>query len=77
MQSIRGEQAEAVKAFTRSLELNEYQSHAHFRRAVSYFNLGEYEKSMQDLNAARALGLDEKECKSLNDRLVEKFGMKV
>ncbi len=77
VQSIRGEQAEAVKAFTRSLELNEYQSHAHFRRAVSYFNLGEYEKSMQDLNAARALGLDEKECKSLNDRLVEKFGMKV
>ncbi len=75
VQSIRGENASAVESFSRSLELNGYQSHAHFRRAISYFELGEYEKSLSDLNAARALGLDEKECRSLNDKLVKKLGM--
>lgn len=77
VQSIRGDHADAVAAYTRSLDLNEYQSHAHFRRAISYFELGEYEKSLADLDAARALGLDGGECRSLNDRLVEKFGMKM
>ena len=77
VQSIMGNHKDAVESFGKSLEINEYQSHAHFRRAVAYFELGEYEKSLADLNAAQALGLTDAGCKSLNDKLVEKFGMKM
>lgn len=75
--SIMNEHQKAVEAFTKSLEINEYQSHARYRRAVSYFSLGEYNESIADLNAAKALGLPENEWKNLNDKLVEKFGMKM
>ncbi len=75
--SIMDKQKEAVDAFTKSLELNEYQSHAHFRRAVSYFKLGEYEESLNDLNASQSLGLDDKETEALHSKLMEKFGMKM
>ncbi|MBR0032309.1 MAG: tetratricopeptide repeat protein [Treponema sp.] len=75
--SIMNDHQKAVEAFNKSLEINEYQSHAHFRRAVSYFSLGDYNESIADLNAAKSLGLPESEWKSLNDKLVEKFGMKM
>ncbi|MBR1715256.1 MAG: tetratricopeptide repeat protein [Treponema sp.] len=77
VQSIMGLHKDAVSAFDKSLEINEYQSHAHFRRAIAYFELGEYDKSLADLNSAQALGLNDAGCKSLNDKLVEKFGMKM
>lgn len=75
--SIMNKQKEAVDAFTKSLEINEYQSHAHFRRAVSYFKLGDYEESLNDLNAATSLGLNDSETESLHSKLMEKFGMKM
>ena len=77
VRSIMGDHKEAVEAFSKSISLNEFQSHAHFRRAVAYFDMGEYEMSLADLNDARALGLDDAGCRSLNDKLVEKFGMKM
>lgn len=75
--SIMDKQQEAVGAFTKSLELNGYQSHAHFRRAVSYFKLGEYEESLNDLTAAQSLGLNDNETEALHSKLMEKFGMKM
>ncbi len=77
VQSIMGNHKDAVESFSASIKINEYQSHAHFRRAIAYFELGEYDKSLADLNAAQALGLDDAGCRALNDKLVEKFGMKM
>ncbi|WP_191017048.1 RelA/SpoT domain-containing protein [Treponema zioleckii] len=74
---IMNENQKAIDAFTKSIDINQYQSHARFRRAVSYYNIGDYNRSRIDLDAAIALGLDGDECKYLNDKLVEKFGMKM
>ena len=41
------------------------------------FELGQYEDSMNDLESARKLGLDEKELKPLHSKLIDKFDMKV
>ncbi len=75
--SIIGKNKEAVEAFTQSLKINDYQSHAHFRRAVSYFKLGDFDESLKDLTAAKSLGLNDAEVENLNTKLMEKFGMKM
>ena len=75
--SIQKDFQSAVENFSISLELNEYQSHAYLRRALAFFELGQYEDSMNDLESARKLGLDEKELKPLHSKLIDKFDMKV
>lgn len=75
--SIMNKHREAVESFSKSLGINGYQSHAHFRRAISYFSLGDYNESIADLNAAKLLGLPDEDWRNLNDKLVEKFGMKM
>ena len=75
--SIQKNFEKSIECFTMSLELNEYQSHTYYRRALSYYELGEYEKSMNDVIAAQKLGLLESECKNLHDKLIEKFDMKM
>ncbi len=72
---VTEEHEKAIEAFTKSISLNSYQSHAHFRRAVSYYWLGEYSKAMSDIGAAQALGLDTDELKVLNEKVVEKLDM--
>ncbi|MCR4733440.1 MAG: (p)ppGpp synthetase [Treponema sp.] len=73
--SIMKKYQEAVDNFSKSLEINQFQAHTHFRRAMAYFELLEYEKSMNDLNTAINLGMDADECKSLQEKLVKKFGL--
>jgi putative GTP pyrophosphokinase len=68
---------EAVLCYTKSLELNEYQSHTFFRRAVAYYEMNEYEKALNDITAARKLGMNDDSCKTLHDRLIEKLDMKM
>lgn len=75
--SLRKEFQKAVDLFTESLELNEYQSHTYFRRALAYFEMGQYEDSMNDLDSSRKLGIDENEIKGLHTKLMQKFDMKV
>lgn len=75
VQSIMGYYNDAINSFSTSISINEYQSHAYFRRAIAYFEIAEYEKSLSDLNSAKALGLSDDDCKSLNEKLVKKFGM--
>ncbi|MBQ6781288.1 MAG: tetratricopeptide repeat protein [Treponema sp.] len=65
----------AVQAFDKSLELNEYQSHAHYRRAVSYFKLGDDSKALADVTAAEQLGLEDDDCAALHEKIVKKMGM--
>ena len=73
--SIQKKYSEAVECYTKSLEINEFQAHTNFRRAMAYYELGEYEKSMNDLDVAIKLGMNPEECKPLQDKLVKKFGM--
>ena len=57
------------------MEINEFQAHANFRRAIAYYELQEYEKAMNDLDVALKLGLNPDECKGLQEKLVKTFGM--
>ncbi|MBR5965495.1 MAG: (p)ppGpp synthetase [Treponema sp.] len=72
---VTGQNEKALEAFTKSLELNGFQSHAYYRRALTYFNLADYQKSLEDLNEAARLGLDNDECKALRAKLNKKFDM--
>ena len=73
--SIQKKYQEAVECYSKSLKLNEFQAHTNFRRAMAYYELGEYEKSMNDLDVALKLGMNPQECKPLQDKLVKKFHM--
>ena len=73
--SVTGQNEKALEAFTKSLGLNGFQSHAYYRRALTYFNLADYQKSLEDLNEANRLGLDNDECKALRAKLNKKFDM--
>lgn len=72
---VMGQNEKALEAFTKSLEINGFQSHAYYRRALTYFNLSDFQKSIEDLNAAKRLGLDNEECKALRAKLNKKFDM--
>lgn len=73
--SIQKNWHDAIEAYSKSLELNEFQAHTNFRRATAYYEIGEYEKSMTDLDAALKLGMKPEECRSLQDKLVKKLDM--
>ncbi len=73
--SILKKYKEAVECYSMSLQINEFQAHTNFRRAMAYYELGEYEKSMNDLDVALKLGMNPDECKPLQEKLVKKFGM--
>lgn len=73
--SVMDRNEDAVKAFDKSLELNEYQSHAHYRRAVAYFKLGDDSAALADVTAAEQLGLEDDDCEALREKIVKKMGM--
>ena len=66
---------EAAECYTKSLEINEFQAHTYFRRAMAYYEIQEYEKSMNDLNNALNLGMPVEDCKVLQEKLTKKFGL--
>ena len=65
----------AIQNYTKSLEINEFQAHTYFRRAMAWYELQEYEKSMNDLNNALNLGMPVEDCKVLQEKLTKKFGL--
>ena len=73
--SIQKKYQQAIDSFTTSLEINEFQAHTHFRRALAYYEVNEFENSMNDLDAAIKLGMKQEEYKFLQEKLVQKFGM--
>ena len=73
--SVMGNNDAAIECFNKSLEINEFQSHALFRRALAFYNKNENDKALADIQAAESLGLDTAECKALHKKLVEKFDM--
>ena len=73
--SILKENKKAIECFTESLQLNEYQSHAFFRRAMAFYDEKDYQKSMQDITAAQKLGLNNDACNTLHKKLMIQFDM--
>ncbi len=67
----------AIQNYTKSLEINEFQAHTYFRRAMAWYELQEYEKSMNDLNNALNLGMPPADCKVLQEKLTKQFGLGV
>ena len=65
----------AIQNYSKSLEINEFQAHTYFRRAMAYYEIQEYEKSMNDLNNALNLGMPAEDCKVLQEKLTKKFGL--
>ena len=63
----------SVRAFSQSLEINEFQSHCRYRRAVAYAKLGEDSKALEDLSAAEAMGLELADEKLLKEKLLKKL----
>ena len=73
--SIMGKEKDAVESFTRSLEIDRFQSHVYYRRALSYYNMQDYVKAMDDINSAVNLGLEDDAVRELRLKIVKKFDM--
>ena len=73
--SIKGRNEEAIDCFNQSLAIDRYQSHVYYRRALAYFNSGDYVHANEDINSAINLGLEDDEVKDLRAKIVAKFDM--
>lgn len=73
--SVQDKNQEAIECFNKSLEIDAFQSHVYYRRALAYFNLGEYKKSLSDISSAENLGLNDEEVKALKTKVLKKFDM--
>jgi relA/spoT domain protein (fragment) len=67
--------SEAITMFTKSLEINGYQAHVYFRRALVYFQENQLILALHDLDNAVALGLSAEEEKKLRAAIAKKIDM--
>ena len=67
--------SEAIAMFTKSLEINGYQAHVYFRRALAYFQEDQLILALHDLDNAAALGLSAEEEKKLRAAIAKKIDM--
>ena len=65
--------SEAITMFTKSLEINGYQAHVYFRRALAYFEENQLVLALHDLDNAVALGLSLEEEKKLRAAIAKKI----
>ena len=73
--SVQGDNEKAIDFFNQSLAYNEHQSHVYYRRALSNYNLSRYVEASSDLATAKSMGLDDEDCRHLQDCLMKKFDM--
>lgn len=66
---------EAIERYSRSIGMNEFQSHAFYRRALSYCETHEYDKALSDVASAKRLGLDGAECDALRGKILSRLDM--
>ncbi len=66
---------EAIEYFTKSLEINNFQAHVYFRRALSYYKIGLYPEAAADLDSAVNLGLQKEDEKKLRIAIAKKIDM--
>ena len=70
---ILGDNAAAIDRFSKSLAINEYQSHAFYHRAEAYYEKGEYENALGDIRAAEKLGINDDACKALFAKIMDRI----
>ena len=75
--SVKNKHEQAIEAFTTSISINKFQSHAHYRRAISHYKLGQDTDALADLSAAEQLGLDDEDGRALKEKIIAKVGMKM
>ncbi|MBO4320977.1 MAG: tetratricopeptide repeat protein [Treponema sp.] len=73
--SVQGHETEAIECYNRSLGIDPYQSHVYYRRAISYFMLGDYNTAMKDITSSEKLGLNDDDLKALKSKVIKKFDM--
>lgn len=64
---------QAIEYFSESLNINKFQAHVYFRRALSYFRLNMYTEALEDLDVACSLGLCEEDAKKLRIAIAKKI----
>lgn len=73
--SLMKNDIEAIEWFTKSLQINLYQSHVYYRRALSYYNMGDNDKALEDLTEANKLGLEDDDSRKLYEAIKAKKEM--
>lgn len=73
--SVKGDNEAAIQYYNKSLEINEFQSHVYYRRALAHFNLGMYTEAASDIANANKLGLDDEDCRRLKNEIMKHFDM--
>ncbi len=71
--SVLNQDKDAIKFFDKSIEINQYQAHVHFRKALSLYNLNSFSLSKESLNEAIKHGLNEDESARLTQLLDSKL----
>ena len=71
--SVSNNEEEALQYFDKSLEINDFQSHVRYRKALSLYHIGQFKDSLDVLNQAIQQGLDEKEADKLMQMLQGKL----
>lgn len=66
---------DAIIQFGKSLEINRYQAHVYFRRALAYFQENQLIPALHDLDNAAALGLPEEDERKLRAAIAKKIDM--
>lgn len=70
---ILGNNDGAIDCFSRSLSINEYQSHAFYHRSKAYYEKGEYESALSDIRSAKKLGINDDACNVLLSNIMDKM----
>lgn len=73
--SVQNDEQMALEYFNKSLELEKYQAHVYYRKALSLYHLKNYASSIAELGKCTSLGLDNEECQQLRINLIKKLGM--
>lgn len=74
--SLQDDDESAIENFDKSLEINEYQSHVYYRKALSLYHLCNFTASLEELKKAMKLGLDDDDVTKLYENLSAKIELK-
>ena len=70
---ILGDNTAAIDRFSKSLAINEYQSHAFYHRAEAYYERCEYESALGNIRATEKLGINDDACNALLAKIMDKI----
>lgn len=73
--SMMGREDETIENFSKSLELNPYQTYVYFRRAQSYYHQGMYTEALTDLDKAVSLGYNKEDEKKLRFMIASRLDL--